>query len=263
MSILNDYLNVLIVDDEENACTNLQNILKEFVDAAINVVGVAYDTEEAEKLIAKLNPDAIFLDIEMADENAFSFLTRLMPFTFEVVFVTAYDEYAVKAFRLNAVDYILKPISIYELRTAIQRLRDKIKYKSIITQNTPYTDLADQVTNKIKSTKITIKDPHNKLVVDFNDIHFIEAHGSYARILFTQNIEVKEITVSSPLSDYEELLPANLFFRIHRSYLINCTHIKKIVNDGTSQVIMRGDEHLPISRRRYLELREFLKENNL
>src|ERR1700740_2529996 len=115
-------LNVLIVDDEMEACANLQHILSEYVDKEINIVGIANNTREAEAAIAKAAPAAVFLDIEMPNENAFHFLERIAPFNFEVIFVTAYDEYAVKAFKLNAVDYILKPISINELNQAVQRL---------------------------------------------------------------------------------------------------------------------------------------------
>ena len=255
-------LNILIVDDEKKACTNLKNILYEFIDSTINVVGMAYSTAEAEELIGKLKPDALFLDIEMPHENAFSFLERIKPFSFEVIFVTAFDEYAIRAFRLNAIDYILKPISISELRNAVHKLTDKIRYNKIIATNTSYIELSEQVSNKAKQHKITLRDNNSTQVVDFKDIYYIEAQGSYSRILFTKDKELKEITMSNPLSEYEELLPAEMFFRIHRSYLINCAHIQKILNDDTNYVIMDGNSTLPISRRRYFELLEFLKNND-
>jgi two-component system LytT family response regulator len=100
-------INIIIVDDENKACTILKDIITEYADPIIRVVGIAHSTYEAEALIYKLSPDAVFLDIEMPNENAFHFLERIAPFAFEVIFVTAYDEFAVKAFRLNAVDYIL------------------------------------------------------------------------------------------------------------------------------------------------------------
>src|ERR1700689_5825299 len=121
----NALLNVLIVDDEMEACDNLKNILMEYVDKEINIAGIANNTREAEAQINNFLPDAVFLDIEMPNENAFHFLSRISPFGFEVIFVTAYDEYAIKAFKLNAVDYILKPISIAELTAAVQKLKEK------------------------------------------------------------------------------------------------------------------------------------------
>src|ERR1043165_6987188 len=100
-------LKVLIVDDETEACRNLQNILSKYIDCNIQVAGVAHNTVEAERLVRLHNPDAVFLDIEMPEENAFDFLQRIYPYSFEVIFITAYDEYAIKAFKLHAMDYLL------------------------------------------------------------------------------------------------------------------------------------------------------------
>ncbi len=132
MPLYSKQIQILIVDDEKKACANLRNILLEFVDPGLQIVGEANSTMEAEQLIAIHKPDAIFLDIEMPNENAFHFLERIAPFDFEVIFVTAYEEYAIRAFRLNAIDYILKPISIKDLSTAVQKLKDRIRHKRII-----------------------------------------------------------------------------------------------------------------------------------
>jgi len=254
---------VIIVDDEKKACANLKNILLEFVDPGIVIAGIANSTAEAEIEISVHEPDAVFLDIEMPNENAFHFLERIAPFDFEVVFVTAYEEYAIKAFRLNAIDYILKPISITELKGAVQKLKDKIRYKKILAdKNTSYTELSEQVSNKVKPIKILLKDIHTMEFVDFNDIYFVEAQGSYSRIVFSKNQVVKEMVLSNPLSDYEELLPTEQFFRIHRSYLINCAHIKKIQSDGSNQVIMKDDLAIPVSRRRNASLLLFLESHD-
>ncbi len=256
-------IKVLIVDDEKKACANLKNILLEFVDPGINIAGIANSTAQAEGLIGTYEPDAIFLDIEMPNENAFHFLERITPFNFEVIFVTAYEEYAVKAFRLNAIDYLLKPISIAELKKAVQKLKDKVRYKKIVDHNnTSYIELADQVTNKVKPHKITLKDINTTEVVDFKDIFFVEAQSSYSRVVFSKGRDVKEMIMSSPLSDYEELLPSDLFFRIHRSYVINCAQIKQITNDGSNQVIMKDNLNIPVSRRRYASLLQFLETHD-
>src|SRR4051812_32436582 len=117
-------MRVLIIDDEQEACDNLKNILSEYIDSNIHVLRTANDTIAAQWLITELNPDAIFLDIDMHNENAFEFLQRIYPYNFEIIFVTAYDEFAIKAFKLNAIDYILKPINIDELTNAIIKLRE-------------------------------------------------------------------------------------------------------------------------------------------
>ncbi len=256
-----DQINVIIVDDEKKACANLVNILHEFVDAGIHICDVANSTQEAEISINKFAPDAVFLDIEMPNENAFQFLERISPFHFEVIFVTAYDEYAIRAFKLNALDYILKPISITELRSAVAKLNNKIKYKNIIAQSgISFIELSEQVANKTRQTKITLRDGITTEIVDFKNILFIEAQSSYSKILFLKVNEVKEMFMSCPLSDYENLLPPEHFFRIHRSYLINCRHLKKILNDN--QVVINEQHTLPVSRRRYLSLIDFLKNND-
>ena len=258
-------INVLIVDDEKEACANLKNILADYIGEGINVVGKAYNTIEAEKQISKLNPDAVFLDIDMPNENAFHFLERIAPINFEVIFVTAYDEYALKAFKLNAVDYILKPISITELSQSIQKLKEKIKIKKMLNEsnrNTSYTEISNLINNKVKSHRITLKDNNVIEVVDFKDIYFIEAQGSYIRVLFIKDNVVREIIMSGSLTDYEELLPPELFFRIHKSYVINCIHIKKILKDDYSQVVIKDNYTLPVSRRRYAPLLEFLNSHH-
>lgn len=255
-------MKILIVDDERKACANLKNILLEYVDPGLNIVGMAYNTQEAEKQIIQLKPDAVFLDIEMPNENAFEFLDRIAPFRFEVVFVTSYDEYAIKAIKLNAIDYILKPISITELENAVHKLKEKIRYKNTLAESSlSYTHISDLADNKVPSQKIVLKDVHSAEVVDFKNICFIEAQSSYSRIVFFKNGSSKEVIMSSPLSDYEELLPPDLFLRIHRSYLINCSHIKQIFKDGTSRIMLKGDFLLPVSRRRYVVLLNFLKNN--
>ena len=255
-------INVLIVDDETEACTNLENILLEYIDAAINIVGIAHNTKEAEKLIQKFEPGALFLDIEMPNENAFRFLQRLSPFNFEVVFVTAYDEYAIKAFKLNAVDYILKPISINELKQAVEKLKEKFRYKKILSENSAfYEEISKDISSKTKSHRIALKDNNTIEVVDFKDIFFLEAQGSYTRILFLKESLVKEIVMSGSLGDYEELFPEDIFYRIHKSYLINCGYVKKILKDESTHVVIKDNYTLPVSRRRSILLIEFLKNN--
>ncbi len=259
----NAILKVVIVDDEKEACLNLESIFKDYFYNRLNVAGMAQNTKEADLLIRKSAPDAVFLDIEMPNENAFNYLARIAPFNFEVVFVTAYDEYAVKAFKLNAVDYLLKPLSINEVGLAIQKLYDKINLKFLLSENSnALTELSQQVLNKAKAHKITLRDNNIIEVVDFKDIYFVEAQGSYIRVVFLKESGVKEIIMSGSLTDYEELLPVDFFFRIHKSYLINCMHVKKIIKDEYNQVVIHENFLLPVSRRRYTPLLDFLKRND-
>lgn len=260
----NIFVNVLIVDDEKKACSNLENMLKEYAGEGINVIGIANNTADAEKQVLKLKPDAVFLDIEMPNENAFHFLDRISPINFEIVFVTSYNEYAIKAFRLNAVDYILKPISIDELINAVQKLKERIQYKRAFPHdNFSYTQLSEQVDNRMVPHKIILKSINATEVVDFKNIYFIEAQSSYSKIAFQKNNGIKEVVMSNPLSDYEDLLPGDIFYRIHRSYLVNCTLIKKIWKDGSNKITLEGNIILPVSRRKLSLLLGFLKLNHL
>ncbi len=255
-------LNVMIVDDEQEACDNLENMLREYVDVKMNILGKYNTTKEAEKHIMTMRPDAVFMDIEMPNENAFHFLQRIAPANFEVVFVTAYDEYAIRAFKLNAVDYILKPISITELRNAALKLQDKIKYRHLIADNAmAYQEVANQVTSKVKQQRLTLRDSNSIEIVDFKDVYFIEAQGSYSKVVFLKAGILKEMVMSVSIADYEELLPADQFFRIHRSYLINCAHLKKINRDENATAQLGAHYSLPVSRRRFSLLIDFLHSN--
>jgi two-component system, LytTR family, response regulator len=255
-------IGVVIVDDETGACENLKNLLAEYCGDGLNLLGIANSTREAEMLVEKLTPDALFLDIEMPPENAFQFLERISPVNFEVVFVTAYDEYAIRAFKLNAVDYILKPISITELIDATRKLRERIEYKRLSSATgTSFADMSRQMAAKGKLQKLTLKDAGNIEVVDFKNILFFEAQGSYSRVMFLRNGTVREKVMSTSLSDYEELMPADLFYRIHKSFLINCQHVRNVIRDDVGQVVINSDFTLPVSRRRFGALMEFLKNN--
>lgn len=255
-------LAILIVDDEKKACLNLQNMLLEYVDANINIVGMANCTLTAESLITQHKPDVVFLDVEMPNENAFQFLKRISPLSFEVIFVTAYDEYAVRAFKLNAVDYILKPISIPELKNAVTKLNERLKLRKMLFDTQPdLSALSGQINSKVNQSKIILKGANTIEIVEFKDICFVEAQSSYSRIVFIKQGDFKELVMSNPLSEYEELLPSELFFRIHRSYLVNCLHLKKLANSETNYVDLNGDFKLPVSRRKFSALIEFLKGN--
>lgn len=263
MQGVNTPVSLLIVDDEQEACVNLKNMLEEYVSMSVDIVGMANNTRDAERMIERLKPDAILLDIEMPRENAFNFLDRISPVDFEVMFVTAYDDYAIKAFKLNAVDYILKPISIKELKEGISKLIERVRIKQMMgnVQNA-YSEIASQITGKIKGNKIRLRDNSVVEVVDFKDIYFIEAQGSYFKVAFMKDNIQRDIVMSGSLTDYEELLPPELFFRIHKSYVINCMHVKRILKDGPCFVVIKPEVVLPVSRRRYPLLIEFLKNND-
>lgn len=255
----NPSLNIIIVDDEIEACNNLRNILVRDVDPHINIMGVAHDTAHAESLIKAHKPDALLLDIEMPNENGFSFVERLSPVDFEIIFVTAYDEYAVRAFRLNAIDYILKPVNTLELAAAIGKLKDRIRYKATM-QLPAYETLSRQLQNRNRPHQICLRDSNCVEIVDFRDLLFIAAKGSYSQVVFLKEGQEKHIVMSNSIADYEDLLPPDLFYRIHKSYLVNGMHVKQIIKEE-GQIIAAGNRfRLPVGRRRYNGLLVFLQQ---
>ncbi|KAA5534853.1 response regulator transcription factor [Taibaiella lutea] len=259
-----DRLKVIIVDDEPTACNNLKNTLLQHIDRNIDICAIAHNTEEATYYIQQYKPDALFLDIEMPAENAFHFLERIYPFDFEIVFVTAFDEYAVRAFKLNAIDYILKPISITEIRQATDRLLEKIVYKKLTEErSTEYKELVAQMTGNYEPKKIFLKELNNIVAVAFADIYFIEAMGSYSKLNFLRDGKEQQIVMSHSIAEYEDLLPKDVFFRIHKSYLINCRYIKKVTKDHYVSLEINDTYHIPVSRRRYPFMLEFIKTYEL
>jgi two-component system LytT family response regulator len=222
-------------------------------------MGIAQDTAQAEKLINAHQPDALLLDIEMPNENAFSFAERISPVSFEIIFVTAYDEYAVKAFRLNAIDYILKPVNTYDLAAAIRKLKERIRYKAAI-QLPAYEALSRQIKSHAQPQQIYLRDNNSVEIVDFKDLLFIAAKGSYSQVAFLREGQVKQIVMSNSIAEYEELLPADQFYRIHKSYLVNGMHIKQIIKDGNQVVVSGNRFSLPVGRRRHSGLLTFLQQ---
>lgn len=257
-------LRALLLDDEPDACRNLQTLLEQYWSDNINVIGVALNTDDALEILKKQKPEVVFIDIEMPGENAFQFLNRIAPFDFEIIFVTAYDEYALRALKLNAIDYILKPISLEELGTAIRKLEEKITIKHLANGHSSdsYDDLGSQMLQHSEPDKIVLRSKSEVLVLNFEDIIYIEAKGSYAYFHYQSGGEVKTYMMSRPLMEYEEILPDNIFYRIHKSFLLNGSFFYTITKGDQHLVILKNNTELPLSRRRLPEFLAFLKKYN-
>lgn len=252
-------ISVLIVDDEPEACDNLEAILTTYAPDSIHIAGKATDTIQAEVLIRQSSPDLVLLDIHIPNENGFEFLSRLGQYTFEIIFVTAYDQYALKAFKLNAIDYILKPISIQELTTAVDKVKERLLYKKIAHNDQLSTSrVLQQVYNKTTLNQFTFKDKQRVNVVLFEHILYIEAMGSYSKMFYTVDGKEQSYVLSHSLSEYEELLPPELFYRVHKSYLINRMHVVNVSKDGNPTALLSSNFSLPVGRRRLSSFLSFL-----
>ncbi|MFA6151612.1 MAG: LytTR family DNA-binding domain-containing protein [Chitinophagaceae bacterium] len=252
-------IKAMIIDDEVIAVRNLKNIIEQNWNDKIEVIATVTSTTTAEKLIRELNPTVVFLDIELRNENAFQFLERIKHFSFDIIFVTAYDEYALKALKLNAMDYILKPICIEELGIAIEKLQNKYLGDGFETKE-HYRTFGTQFLNRDYAEKIVLKNSTSLKIVLLKDLIFLEAKRSYSCFHFMENGLHKTMLISKPMSDFLDYLPERSFYRIHKSYILNGSFV--------SGLCLRGDQHwvelkdgtkLPFSRRKYSALQEFLK----
>ncbi|PZF74808.1 LytR/AlgR family response regulator transcription factor [Taibaiella soli] len=255
------HFKALIVDDEKTACENLKSALQALPDVHAEIVGVAHNTREAEALISRTEPQVVFMDIDMPNENGFQFLNRIAPFPFEVIFVTAYDEYAIRAFKLNAIDYILKPIDIEDLKKAIEKLAEKFEYLEYkANSNIAFGQMQKTMKSPAGEQQIVLRDNRDVEIVSFRKIVYVEAMRSYSKVVFYKDNVEKNIIVSQSVAEYQEIFPSDLFFRTHKSFLVNCTFIDKILKeDDLWYVSLKNKVQIPVGRRRYQDLLEFLK----
>ncbi len=241
-------LNALIVDDEEYSRKSLYYLLAEHC-KEIHVGGIAKSVAEAREKLAEGVFDMVFLDIAMPGENGFALLPDLK--SEMVVFTTAYDQYALKALKAQALDYLLKPIDIEELQEACRKCTEFHNEKNRVLNAAVAT--TDPAGDKISLT-------HNQGfdIVNTSDIMYIEADSNYS-VLHLQSGNT--FVASKPLKEFEELLDQRFFWRIHKSILVNFQYITAYSNKNGFNVILRDDTELPVSRRRFAEFQEKVKLN--
>ena len=250
-------LNALIVDDEFHARSNLEMLLENYCED-VNVIGAAASPEEARKFLSNNEVDVIFLDIKMPGEDGFEFLKSLDNKEFGVIFITAYNEYALDAFKADAVDYLEKPIDIEELVDAVEKIRKIKNSEEPISLNQDLIDLIKSVVNKqmdFEKTSIPTRD--GLVIVNNQDIIHLEASESYTTIYLQDG---KKYLSSKNIKVFEENLNPNIFFRTHKSHIINFAHHLKEFNRSLGNLaVMSNEEQIPVSRRK---LTEFLSKIN-
>lgn len=242
-------MNVLIVDDELDSRRSLRKIIEMYL-PEIQIAGEADDLPEAVKLINKINPDIVFLDIEMPGYSGLEILDMINPdlYKFEIIFITAYSEFAVQAFQVSAIDYLLKPIQIEHLVTAVKKVQ-KIKSAEINRQN--YQILKSNMDPSNKVVKVAVPFSDGIKFISSNQIIYLRADGPYSEI-FLKNGS-KEL-VSRHLKEFERILIRAGFFRNHRSYLINLNEVTQFVRRDGGYLLMSNNEQLPISSDKKEEL---------
>lgn len=239
-------IKAIIVDDEEKGRLTLKNVIEKNC-PNIQILNLCDSVVAATESIEKHEPDLIFLDIEMPFQNGFSLFEKFKNPAFDVIFITAYDHYAIKAIKYSAMDYLLKPVDADELKTAIA----KIKQKKASLQLPDFELLLSNLKLKGNSAKISVPTFEGLQMINSTDIIKCTANESYTEIVLTSG---KKIVVSRILKEYEDLLSDFNFFRVHNSCLINLAHVTKYIKGDGGYVVMIDGDSVEVSRRKKNEL---------
>ena len=243
-------IKAVLIDDEANNNMILANMLREFCPDVV-VAGVAETVAKGEALIRKSKPDLVFLDIEMPYGNGFDLLDRLRPINFEVVFVTAFNEYAIRAFRYSALDYLLKPVEFEKLQEAVAKAERNLQLKNFGQRLDCYMQTLEKIDPSLQ--KIALPAKKRVVLVPLSDIIRCEANRGYT-LFIIKNME--KIISSKNIKEYEELLPANLFLRIHHSHLVNYLFIRGYHYGRGGKVEMEDGALVEVSPRQKNKLLE-------
>lgn len=245
-------IKVLLIDDEEKA----RNILSYFLSTLVPEIAEVRQADSVDNALAMLNdftPDIVFLDIEMPNKNGFDFLLELNKPSFDVIFTTAYNQYAIQAIRFSALDYLLKPVDPDELKNAVQRYLEK--KESSEQKEQLFNNLVQNIEQKdIKDFKIAVpsSDGVHFFVVD--DILRLEADSSYTNIHL---VNQRPFLASKTLKHFEEMLEDFHFIRTHKSHLVNSKHITRISNDKEF-VLLTDGSRVEVARRKKDEVQQQL-----
>ncbi|MDR0793897.1 MAG: LytTR family DNA-binding domain-containing protein [Chitinophagaceae bacterium] len=244
-------LRTILIDDEANSLNALKEKLIHYC-PSVNIIGTCTNAEEGKKAINILKPDLVFTDIEMPVTNGFLMLQQLTHTKFSIVFVTAYHHYALKAIKFSALDYLVKPVDIDELKAAVEKAnaarRSTNKRLELLLKNFE--------NNEHLPERIAIPMLEGFQFMEMKNIAYMEANNNYTRLYLTDG---EGITVSRTLKEFEDMLPADKFFRIHHSYLINTDYLERYIIGEGGQVIMNTGATLPVSKRKKNDFLKLVK----
>jgi two-component system LytT family response regulator len=242
----------IIIDDEQPARESLKNYLEEFC-PDVKIVAMADSVETGLEVIRKHLPSLVFLDIELPDGKGFDLLRRLGNFSFKVIFITAFTDYATNAIKFHAVDYLVKPVNITELKNAVERVKEELD-RHIFSQN--LEELKRFLRNpEEKIRKIVIPDVKGFIVLELDQILYCEADGYCTNFILTDE---RKITSSRNLKYYEEMISDLDFLRVHHSYLINIQYIISYLHEGT--ITLKGNKSIPLGNSYKKAFLEIFKE---
>lgn len=239
-------INAIIVDDEEFARSSLYFLLQNHC-KSVHIAGIAKSVNEARLLLKNNQVDLIFLDIAMPGENGFELIADAQTNLAHVVFTTAYDQYAVKAIKANALDYLLKPIDIDELKETVDKAVKYIEQKNIFSSSNERLQNLQQDLRFKQVRKISLPHGQGYALIDVDHIIHIEAESNYS----TFHLQDKEkITVSKVLKEFEEILPESQFVRVHKSSIVNLNYILEYNSKNGLELTLKNGKKIAVSRRR-------------
>ncbi|HUW06056.1 MAG TPA: response regulator [Williamwhitmania sp.] len=237
-------LTAVIIDDEQNAISVLSQLLKDFTNTPVKVLGSAHNLDEGIKLINSTKPELVFLDIDMPNKSGLEIYDYFKEPQFRVIFVTAHSQYAIEALKNSATDYLLKPINFLELREALQKVAHEIEDEQ---QQRELEDRINVLTTAEMPGVNVVLDVENGFIMESTkNIEYCYADQSYAVIVTNLG---KKITVTKTLKSMQEVLPAMHFYRTHKSYLVNIFYIRKFVKANESYVLLKSGMKVPVSVR--------------
>lgn len=246
-------IKTLIVDDEFNARDFLEKLLSTYFPNKFLIVGKCESVDEALKAVELYEPELVFLDIQMPKKSGFDFVKELKSIPFEIIFTTAHSEFAINAIKISALDYLLKPINYIDLLDAVKKFEQR---HSLSNEQEKLRLLIENIdTGSSEYKKIAFPTEHGLELVKTNSIIYCEASSNYCII---HCVNGKKITLSKTLKYIEELLPKEIFFRIHKSYLVNLNFVNKYFKGNESKVELTNGITLSVSLRKKEEFVEAL-----
>ncbi len=244
-----------VIIDDEPAMQEINSRLLSENFPEIKMVGIADSVESGIRIIQKTNPDLVLLDIEIKGGTGFQILQQLQPYTFKVVFITAFNDFAIKAIKFSALDYIVKPTNEIEFQSAIKKAVNEIHKKS--DHKIQVNVLMDSFRKEVQSKKLVLKTSDSMHIIDVADILYCQSDNSYTTFFIREN---EKIIVSKGLKEYADLLNEYGFFRPHQSYLVNLNHVKKIDKSDGGFIIMKNKKEIPVSLRQKKQLISLLEQ---
>lgn len=242
-------IKALIIDDEESAINVVKLLLQRYVPQVTSIY-TALGAEQGLQLINEINPHLLFLDVEMPLISGFELLEKFPNHTFDVIFITAYDHYAIKAIKFSALDYLLKPIDADELKMAVEKFLSK---RNNISNKPLYDNLLYNLHQSETEYRLAIATLEGTFFYNPNEIIRCEAVGNYTRLYFKDK---KNIIASRTLKEYEDILPEQQFLRIHRTHLVNIQYVTSCTRDH--ELTMSDNTVVPVSRRKWDTIKQRL-----